>query len=138
LRKLDDWIDRRARNSMIMQDALRGIRELRVPSTPNGHAHYRCMAYTHSASDRPKLLSGLAQAGLPANIGSCSEIYREPIFARHGIAPHSALPVAHALGETSLAFLVHHTIDEVTMHRYAAKIAQVLRQSAQDSQALSS
>ena len=138
LRKLDDWVDRRTRNSMIMQDALRGLRDLRVPGTPDGHAHYRCMAYTHSASDRPKLLSGLAKAGLPATIGSCSEIYREPIFAQHGIAPNSALTVAHALGETSLAFLVHHTIDEVTMHRHAANIAHVLKQSSQDSQALSS
>jgi hypothetical protein len=29
------------------------------------------------------------------------------------------LPNARRLGETSLTFLVHHTIDEATMRRYA-------------------
>ena len=126
LRKLDDWVDRRARNSAIMQDALRGLRGVRVPSTPAGHAHYRCMAYAHASADRPKLLAALVRAGLQANIGSCSEIYREPIFAQHGLAPTNALPVAHALGETSIALVVHHTIDEVTMHRHASEVRSAL------------
>jgi len=126
LRKLDDWVDRRARNSAIMQEALRGLRGVRVPSTPAGHAHYRCMAYAHAAADRPKLLAALVRAGLQANIGSCSEIYREPIFAQHGLAPNNKLPVAHALGETSIALVVHHTIDEVTMHRHAGEVRSAL------------
>ena len=126
LRKLDDWVDRRARNSAIMQDALRGLRGVRVPSTPAGHAHYRCMAYAHASADRPKLLAALVRAGLQANIGSCSEIYREPIFAQHGLAPNNALPVAHTLGETSIALVVHHTIDEVTMHRHAGEVRSAL------------
>jgi len=126
LRKLDDWVDRRARNSAIMQAALRGLHGVRVPSTPAGHAHYRCMAYAHAAADRPKLLAALVGAGLQANIGSCSEIYREPIFAQHGLAPTNALTVAHALGETSIALMVHHTIDEVTMHRHAGEVRSAL------------
>ncbi len=126
LRKLDDWVARRARNSAIMQEALRGLRGVRVPATPAGHAHYRCMAYAHAAADRPKLLAALVAAGLQANIGSCSEIYREPIFAQHGLAPTNALPVAHALGETSIALVVHHTIDEVTMHRHAGEVRSAL------------
>ena len=138
LRKLDDWVARRARNSKIMQDALRGVRGLRVPATPEGHAHYRCMAYVGIfgsdalpgdglAQRRDQMLAALAQAGLPANIGSCSEIYREPIFAERGLAPASALPVAHALGNTSLAFMVHHTIDEMSMHRHAAEVRDALQ-----------
>ena len=126
LRKLDDWVDRRARNSAIMQETLCGLRGVRVPTTPAGHAHYRCMAYAHAAADRPKLLAALVRAGLQANIGSCSEIYREPIFAQHGLAPKNALPVAHALGETSIALVVHHTIDEVTMHRHAGEVRSAL------------
>ena len=126
LRKLDDWVDRRARNSAIMQEALRGLRGVRVPATPAGHAHYRCMAYAHASADRPKLLAALVHAGLQANIGSCSEIYREPIFAQHGLAPINALPVAHTLGETSIALVVHHTIDEVTMHRHAGEVRSAL------------
>ncbi len=126
LRKLDDWVARRARNSAIMQEKLRGLHGVRVPTTPAGHAHYRCMAYAHTATDRPKLLAALIAAGLQANIGSCAEIYREPIFAQHGLAPTNSLPVAHALGETSIALMVHHTIDEVTMHRHAGEVRSAL------------
>ena len=126
LRKLDEWVARRARNSAIMQEAIRGLRGLRVPAPPAGHAHYRCMAFAQAAADRPKLLASLVSAGLQANIGSCSEIYREPIFAQHGIAPKCALPVARALGETSIALLVHHTIDEMTMHRHAGEVRAAL------------
>ena len=126
LRKLDDWVARRARNSAIMQEKLRGLHGVRVPTTPAGHAHYRCMAYAHAAADRPKLLAALVRAGLQANIGSCSEIYREPIFAQHGLAPTNALLVAHTLGETSIALVVHHTIDEVTMHRHAGEVRSAL------------
>lgn len=125
LRKLDEWVARRTRNSAIMQEALRGVRGLRVPATPSGHAHYRCMAYSQNAAHRSQLLAALLAAGLPASTGSCSEIYREPIFAKRGFAPQSRLPVAHALGETSIALLVHHTIDELTMHEHASEGCRV-------------
>ncbi|MCE9619646.1 MAG: DegT/DnrJ/EryC1/StrS family aminotransferase [Planctomycetes bacterium] len=136
LRKLDDWVARRARNAAIMREALGSVRGLRVPETPEGHAHYRCMAYAVKseaksgeslAKRRNSMLSALAQANLPASVGSCSEVYREPIFAEHGLAPKSPLPVAHALGESSLAFLVHHTIDEMSMHRHAAEVRDALQ-----------
>jgi dTDP-4-amino-4,6-dideoxygalactose transaminase len=127
LRKLDDWLARRTRNSKIMQEALREVRGLRVPLTPKGHAHYRCMAYEEGGVVvRDRILSSLEKAGLFSNVGPCPEIYCEPLFADQGIAPAKPLPLARALGEASLAFLVHHTIDEESMRRYAKTIAEVV------------
>lgn len=154
LHKLEDWLARRARNAGILQQALRAVRGLHVPATPDGHAHYRCMALatlpdqdtsarattTSAAVDsasavaplaarRDRILAALADAGLPASVGSCPEIYREAFFAQQGIAPARPLPGAQALGAASLAFLVHHTIDEVTMHRHAAELGEVIRRA---------
>jgi len=127
LSKLDDWLARRTRNSKIMQEALRDLGGLRVPKTPKGHAHYRCMAYAEGGVVvRDRILASLEKAGLFSNVGPCPEIYREPLFADQGIAPTKPLPLARALGEASLAFLVHHTIDEESMRRYAKTIAEVV------------
>ena len=127
LRKLDDWLARRTRNSKIMQEALREVWGLRVPLTPKGHAHYRCMAYEEGGVVvRDRILASLEKAGLFSNVGPCPEIYCEPLFTDQGIAPAKPLPLARALGEASLAFLVHHTIDEESMRRHAKTIAEVV------------
>jgi len=127
LRKLDDWLARRTRNSKIMQEALREVGGLRVPVTPKGHAHYRSMAYEEGGRvARDRVLDSLEKGGLFSNVGPCPEIYREPLFVDQGIAPAKPLPVARALGEASLAFLVHHTIDEESMRHYAKKTAEVV------------
>ena len=127
LSKLDDWLARRTRNSKIMQEALRDLGGLRVPLTPKGHAHYRCMAYAEGGRvARDRILASLEKVGLFPNVGPCPEIYREPLFADRGICPANPLPVARTMGEGSLAFLVHHTIDEESMRQYAKKMAEVV------------
>ncbi len=132
LQKLAEWSAARCRNSLIMQDALRGLPGLRVPRTPEGHAHYRCVAFTtgtNASTVRNRLLEALHAAGIPAMHGSCAEIYLEQAFVDRGLTPDAMrrgerdgdgrLPNARLLGETSLTFLVHHTIDEASMRRYA-------------------
>jgi dTDP-4-amino-4,6-dideoxygalactose transaminase len=116
-----------------MQEALRGLPGIRVPVTPDGHAHYRFVSFTEgedAAGLRDRLLTALHAKGIPAMHGSCSEIYLERAFASRGLTPNALgrgdrdadgrLPVARRLGETSLTFLVHHTINEGTMRRYAS------------------
>jgi dTDP-4-amino-4,6-dideoxygalactose transaminase len=132
LAKLDRWLAARARNAGIMQEALRGVPSLRVPATPAGHSHYRCVAFIEgplpeATQRRGRCLEALRGAGVPAMHGSCSEIYRERFFADRGYAPREPLPVAHRLGATSLTFLVHHTIGETSMRSYAAAAARVIR-----------
>lgn len=139
LAKLRGWNEARRRNSLIMQDALCGIPHLRVPRTPDGHAHYRCVAFTDgpdAPAMRDHLLAGLNQTGIPVMHGSCSEIYLEHAFQRKGLTPkfmsrgvldsEGRLPVARRLGETSLTFLVHHTIDESTMRSYACAVREAV------------
>jgi len=62
--------------------------------------------------------------------GSCSEIYREKAFDATGLAPAERLPVARALGETALMFLVHPTLSEADMARTARVVEDVLAEAS--------
>jgi len=139
LRKLPTWIAARRRNSLIMQDALRDVGFLRVPTTPEGHAHYRCVAFVQgadAAARRNAILRALHAVSLPGMYGSCAEIYRERLFEKRGFTPATIgrgtldadgrLPNARLLGETSLTFLCHHTIDESSMRAYADAVRTCL------------
>jgi dTDP-4-amino-4,6-dideoxygalactose transaminase len=64
--------------------------------------------------------------GVPCTIGSCSEIYMEKAFHGTDMQPSERLPVAKELGETSLMFLVHPTLDEDQMHKVASAIESVM------------
>jgi hypothetical protein len=65
--------------------------------------------------------------GVPCLSGTCGEIYLEQAFAAHGWRPAERLPVARALGETSLALLVHPTLAPADMDDAAQALEKVLR-----------
>ncbi len=132
LAKLPRWIERRRRNAEIMHDELRGLMGVRVPTTPPGHAHYRCVVFldgTDASARRDLVRQRMLARSVPVMYGSCSEIYLERAFADRGFVPSAVrrgtldgdgrLPVARRLGETALTFLCHHTIDEESMRTYA-------------------
>ena len=62
-------------------------------------------------------------AGLRAFSGSCSEVYREAAFADMTVAP---LPIAKALGESSLMLEVHPTLDHRRQRDRADALAQIV------------
>jgi dTDP-4-amino-4,6-dideoxygalactose transaminase len=51
------------------------------------------------------------ERGVPCFSGSCSEIDLEKAFARTGWRPEGPRPITRQPGETSLAFLVHPTLE---------------------------
>ena len=131
LRKLDAWLDARRRNAALLRAALGAIPWLRMPWPEEGveHAAYKAYAYLVPEAlprglSRGAILDGLAAAGLPALTGACPEIYLEAAMAP--FRPPSRLPIAAALGETSLMFPCHHTIDAATAERFATLLAQTL------------
>ena len=136
LRKLESWVERRRRNAEILAQRLGALAALRLPQVPADvfHAYYRFYAYLRpevlkSSWSRERLLSEIGQRGAPCFVGSCSEIYREPAFADTPWVPDRRLPVAAELGDTSLAFLVHPTLEETHMHRMCDTIGQVVSEA---------
>lgn len=130
LTKLDDWIARRTENAKIWADAFLTSPALRVPMPASRvrHAFYKFYAFVLPAriapeSDRDDILSALVDEDIRAFSGSCPEIYREGAFSNMGVEPR---PIARALGETSLMFEVHPTLDPKKLADTAARARAVI------------
>ncbi|MEM7238538.1 MAG: DegT/DnrJ/EryC1/StrS family aminotransferase, partial [Pseudomonadota bacterium] len=112
LGRMAGWHAARVGNATAIMDAARRCPAFRVPEVPTGvtHAFYKLSLFLSDAAisagiDRDALVARITSAGVPCFQGICPEIYREGAFA-----PHAELPVAAALGRTSLCFLVHPTL----------------------------
>jgi len=117
LQKLTDWNEKRRRNALILEKFFRDIPAFRVTETSElvRHAYYKYYVFVKSELlrdgwDRNRIIHEISSAGVPCFSGSCSEVYLEKAFEGTGFRPKKRLPVAKALGESSLMFLVHPTL----------------------------
>ena len=105
-----------------------------MPGDDIRHAYYRLYAFVvpenlKSGWNRDRIMSEINALGIPCFVGSCPEIYNEKAFEKAGLKPDKPLPNAHALGLTSLAFLVHPTQTEDDLERTCDAISRVLEQA---------
>jgi dTDP-4-amino-4,6-dideoxygalactose transaminase len=96
------------------------------------HAQYKFYAYIRqenlaSGWSRDRIIEAINAQGVPCYQGSCSEVYLEKAFDGTGWRPKDRLPLAKALGETSLMFLVHPTLTADDMNRSVNAITSVLK-----------
>jgi dTDP-4-amino-4,6-dideoxygalactose transaminase len=119
LRKLPEWSRRRRANSDFLAGKFAVLPALRVPQPDArvGHACYKFYCYVRPEKlahgwTRDRVMTAISALGVPAFSGSCSEIYLEKSFNASGLAPRTRLPIARELGETSLMFLVHPTVEQ--------------------------
>lgn len=131
LTKLPDWLEKRARNAAILREGFADLAALRVPAPPAHmtHANYKFYAYVQPDAladgwDRDRIMAAVNAEGIPCYSGSCSEIYLEK--ALEDYRPAERLPNAKLLGETSLLFLVHPTLDTDTLHDTVQAVRKVL------------
>ena len=117
LKRMADWHTQRTNNAVAINAAARECPALRVPQVPPDckHAWYRCYVFVRPEllkrdCSRDRIVEALNAAGVPCFPGSCSEMYLEKAFQEADLQPAQRLPVAFELGETSLCFLVHHTL----------------------------
>lgn len=110
---------------------------LRVPDIPAWaeHAAYRAYVFVEPEAlkagwDRDRVMAAIEAAGVPCYAGSCAEIYREAAFEGTGWVPSSRLPVARELGETSLMFLVHPTLNESHIDQTCDALRRVMKAAA--------
>lgn len=126
LHRLKDWVAKRRANAQVLIDRLSNIPGLRVPVPASNmeHAYYRFYCYLEpgvlkGSTNRDAVVDAVREQGLPLFSGSCSEIYLEKAFDGKPYKPAHRLPVAKELGETSVAFLVHPTLEASDLHRVA-------------------
>lgn len=136
LTKLGTWVDKRREHAQALAHAWADQPALRIPQPPTNvrHAAYRFYAYVRPDQlrdgwSRDRVMMAINAEGIPVSVGSCGEIYREKAFDNHpSWRPATRHPQARELFETSLAFLVHHTMstDDVSdtidaVHRVLAQ-----------------
>lgn len=133
LQKMADWHAARTRNAALWVERLSCWPCLRIPLPPANmrHAWYRFYAFVktemlQSGWDRDRLMAEINALGVPCFSGSCPEIYRERAFQGPD-APR--LPVAQRLGETSLAWLTHPTLEPEHIHAMADAVDAVLQRA---------
>jgi dTDP-4-amino-4,6-dideoxygalactose transaminase len=131
LKRMPQWTSARQDYAERIWSAARELPGLRVPTIPDWaeHAAYRAYVFIEPQAvkadwDRDRVMREIVARGVPCYSGSCSEIYLERAFDNTPWRPVSPLPVAHELGETSLMFLVHPTLES----QHIDKTCEVLRE----------
>ena len=136
LKKLPGWLAARQRNAATLTEGFSHISGLRVTKPPDTvqHAYYKYYVFVRpehlkAGWDRNRIMNAVADEQVPCFNGSCSELYLEKAFDGSGLRPVERLPVARELGETSLMFLVHHTLTEEDMERMVVAVSKVMAQA---------
>lgn len=139
LTRMEDWHEMRERNAMALIRVLEKYPDLLhvpQPEPDYTHAYYRLYAYLRpelaTEDFRNRLIAQISSRGFPVFHGSCPEIYLEKAFDGTELRPADRLPVAKELGETSLMFLTHPTIDDHWLAKYCEAVDQVLDQMQQE------
>jgi dTDP-4-amino-4,6-dideoxygalactose transaminase len=137
LAKLPDWSAQRRRNANQLIAGLKETPGLRIAQPAAGiqHAYYKFYAFLEPERIKPgwthaRIIEAINAEGIPCMAGSCSEIYREQAFVAAGFGPQQPLPVAQAMSQTSLMFMVHPTLDEQDMADTVSAVCKVMQAAA--------
>ena len=102
----------------------------RVCGTSSGcvHGAYKCYVFVEGEADlRNALLQDFASRGVVCSTGGCPEVYMEAAFEGTGLRPTNRLPVAQKLGETSLMFQCHPSLEEAEVDEICAIFRDVVQ-----------
>ena len=139
LAKLDSWINKRRKLAGILTEGFSKLFQLRVtiPPAETHHSYYKYYVFVKPETlknrwGRDEIIRSLKHKDIPCGAGVCPEIYLEKVFAAHRNIRenHKRLPVAKELGETSIMFQVHPTLNERNMYRIIEVMKTTLRQAS--------
>lgn len=136
LKRMPMWNRQRRNNAYALTQGFKKIPGLRMPKLSRDveHAWYKYYAFIRPDIlkedwDRDRIMHEVNVQGVPCFSGVCPEIYREKAFIATGLSPKIRFPNARELGETSLLFLVHPTLDESHMQMTCDVLKEVMLQA---------
>lgn len=134
LARLAEWTACRRKNAAILSQGFDRLDALRttIPDAEIGHAYYKYYAFVRPERlrgdwSRDRIIQAITDAGVPCFSGICGEVYLEKAFEGSGFEPGSRLPVARELGETSLMFLVHPTLQAAEIAKTVEVVSRVMQ-----------
>lgn len=137
LERMAGWTARRTELAQRLGQACAAHELFRLPAITDDvvHAWYRFYAFVRPERlapgwTRERIIEAIVERGVPCFHGSAPEIYMERAFDGTPSRPAQRLPVARALGETSIAFLVHPTITDDQIERAVEAVHSVAREAA--------
>ncbi|MFV3410582.1 DegT/DnrJ/EryC1/StrS family aminotransferase [Bdellovibrio bacteriovorus] len=138
LGKLESWIEKRR---SLANGLTAGITEIRgitvnLPDKDIYHSYYKYyvavdLEKLKAGWGRDRIMAAMNAEGIPCFSGSCSEIYLEEAFKRMELGPRERLQNAKLLGEVSLMFLVHPTLDEVYVKDVVVALKKVMQEAVE-------
>lgn len=118
IKKMHEWHLTRKSNAKMIDDIASQFDLFRLVKVPVNYDHAEYKHYIFINSDRLKngwsrdrIIEEIISRGVPCYQGSCPEIYLEKVFENIKHQPLSRLNNARKLGESSLMFLVHPTLE---------------------------
>lgn len=136
LARMPAWTQARQEHCLHLWQAASELPALRVPTVPEGvgHAGYKCYVFVEPDKlakgwSRDRIIAAMVEQGVPCFSGSCSEVYREKSLQDAKLAPETPLPNAKELGETSLMFLVHPTLEREHLEATCQALQTVMREA---------
>lgn len=133
LKKLPAWLQHRQKLVQLMNECLTGLPGLRLSMPPKdvSHASYKYYVFVEpeclaAGWHRDRIMQELQEQGVTCFSGSCSEVYLEKAFENRSWALQKRLPVAQALGEASLMFLVDPTVTEEDAKKAATVLKHIM------------
>jgi dTDP-4-amino-4,6-dideoxygalactose transaminase len=137
LRRIPLWLELRRRNAAYLTRSFQAIPALRIPQPfPEiKHAYYKFYAFVRPERlkndwDRDRVLEAIMEEGASCYTGTCSEVYLEKAFSQFRLQPEKRLPVAQELGENSLMFLVHPTLNLSELEHTCRAVARVFERAS--------
>ncbi len=132
LNKLDAWLEQRRKNADILTNCFAKVPALRITKPGNNiaHAYYKYYAFIRPPKLKPgwsrdKIIQAINAEGVPCYMGSCSEVYKEKAFVDAGLKPVPALINAEELGNTSIMFNIHPTLESSDIEKVCAVVEKV-------------
>lgn len=145
LKKLDEQVEKRRKFADLFNRAFGGLPGLRTTIPGDGvyHSYYKYYVFINPEElragwNRSVVVEALNKRGIPCNTGICPEIYLEEAFEQNshkiegpenGIAGAIRLPVAKQLGETSMMFMVHPTLDTKSIQLVIEQVKMIMEKA---------
>jgi perosamine synthetase len=130
LRKLDEYLIARRRNSAHLSARLGEIPQVEPPFVADYAVHsyykYVCRLRRDSGINIARFVSAVAAEGLPISRRYPTPLPQQPVFRDAGLAG-AACPVADRLSSELFTLLVHPTASVADMDDYVTAIAKVSR-----------